>query len=783
MFKYSKFILFIIISLFLIGCGGGNSSGSEDDFLSSEDNNSNTLKPLNLNITLQKNIIDVSNKQRIEITTNNAKELFELVTSLLPEGFGLNSDEYQAELKESNNRKIDCDNEEKGTFLVSSYSDENLIDYQFYNCLVGDILIDGLIAVKFNSKDEIGQNGTFYGKNVNFSHNESNVSTDFLIEFNNTYQKESRKFYVKVIDNNLNEKIELNLKINTTQDATNISGIYLLENDTYFTISSKNLTRGYFNDLIALDGEAFFDEVVKYGINQQITIAGNNSKLNYSKKYGEKIIFEVQNTKYDFPFYSLDLNDTWNQNIEFFLNDNLYTPYINYNLSNVRELSLSNEYINVTNSLNIHIKTLDINPIANHKILIKLLDKPSNSNLDINETFDLNIVGFNDDNLTQFESSYSIVFDQDGWYTFDLHVFDYNEFISYTDSTFKIYYSKAKDIDDKVILSSNVSNDIIYYNESNNTIVLDRENKQILFINNLDQTSKIDLDIIPSNMILLKDNKTLVVNGESKVYTIALDNNNSITSFEMNGTFEKLVAFESNVFMFDREQWNIDNLVQLNIESKTTKRFDVIYDDYLLINKEFQSLYMIDNFGASVTKFKYEDNNLTKAYNEFLSLDGRKFWFISNTKLLTNRGIVYNITDTNESSDIQYSSSSEIISLKTNSAEQSTEMITGVDTSQNKNMIVLSLADNDNELGLYPRIMPSNDVKNTLKVINNLTYDLIDTYNLQNHVMHNQKIYRTFVSNIKMIENNKVFILYLAKANDDDSFYFYDVVNIKVTSL
>jgi len=776
MFKYSKFILFIIISLFLIGCGGGNSSGSED-------NNSNTLKTLNLNITLQKNIIDVSNKQRIEITTDNAQELFELVTSLLPKGFGINSDEYQASLKESNNTKIDCDNEEKGTFFLSSYSDENLIDFQFYNCLVDDILIDGLVAIKFNSKDEIGQNGTFYGKNVNFSDNENNVSTDFLIEFNNTYQKESRKFYVKVIDNNLNKKIELNLKINTTQDTTNISGIYLLENDTYFTISSKNLTRGYFNDLIALDGEAFFDEVVKYGINQQIVIAGNNSKLNYSKKYGKKIIFELQNTKYDFPFYSLDLNDTWNQNIEFFLNDNLYTPYINYNLSNVKELSLSNEYINVTNSPNIHIKTLDINPIANHKILIKLLDKPSNSNLDINETFDLNIVGSNDDNLTQFEGSYSIVFDQDGWYTFDLHVFDYNEFISYTDSTFKIYYSKAKDIDDKVILSSNVSNDIVYYNESNNTIVLDRENKQILFINNLDQTAKIDLDLIPSNMILLEDNKTLVVNGESKVYTIALDNNNSITSFEMNGTFEKLVAFESNIFMFDREQWNTDNLVQLNIESKTTKRFDVIYDDYLLINKEFQSLYMIDNFGTSVTKFKYQDNNLTKAYNEFLSLDGRNFWFISNTKLLTNRGIIYNITDTNESSDIQYSSSNEIISLKTNSVEQSAEMITGVDINQNKNMIALSLADNDNELGLYPRIMPRNNVKNTLKLINNLTYDLIDTYNLQNHVMHNQKIYRTFVSNIKMIENNKVFILYLAKANDDDSFYFYDVVNIKVTSL
>lgn len=81
--------------------------------------------------------------------------------------------------------------------------------------------------------------------------------------------------------------------------------------------------------------------------------------------------------------------------------------------------------------------------------------------------------------------------------------------------------------------------------------------------------------------------------------------------------------------------------------------------------------------------------------------------------------------------------------------------------------------------------MPSNDVKNTLKLINNLTYDLIDTYNLQNHVMYNQEMYRTFVSNIKMIENNKVFILYLAKAYDEDNFYvidrfyFYDVINIE----
>ncbi len=772
--------MIILVILIFTGCGGSSTS-TEGQIQAPIALN------LNLDTTVQKNIIDTTHKTPVELTTQNAIELFENAIYILPGSLGFLSYDYQILLEKSTNTKLDCDNNGVGSFFSSTYSDKNLIEFKYQNCLIDDLMINGFLAVKFNSKDEIGKLGTYYGKNITFTDAENNVSLDFIVEFDNTYENESRKFFVKATENNLNETIQANLEVNTTSDSTNMLGIYLLEDDTYFTLKSKNLTRGYFNSVIAMDANVFFDAVIdsNYGENyEEIILEGNNSSMTYKNKYNS-LYYELQNTQYEYPFFANSDNNNWNNNIEDIISKNIFNSDLNITLQNATNLYWSN-FITQDENLAVQFTTSDINPFASHKVNIELVEKPINSNLDFNQTMNVTSTYTNEDNITIFQGNTVINFDQSGWYEFHTKVYDKSW--SYQTVNTRIYFHEAKQLNIANKLSNNMSKEIIYLEDTNETILLDIENKKVLFLTDTHVTDEITLDTNVITMTLLDDNTTIAVGSEYKIYFINTEEKNIAKSLDFDGIVGHL-ASKNNFLYVSGLEGGSPYVYSINLENNISEKiyvYPLMHDDTMLLNKTLNKLYLlnynnwsrmvIDNHISSADTISYPFNNASGI--------STNFWLLSDSKLITDVGSTYNLLDTNDSAlDFRFLSNSELLSLeyKDNSY---VERINDLDIDNKNNSIFLSIAHSNTD-----DYIPDNEVESRIEVFEYDDFQYKNKYLLQKYTIYNNKIYRCVVSSIKVL-NNQIMILYQAKYFDNiyissnisgelkDSFYFYEIIDV-----
>ena len=782
--KNILFILTMLVVLIFTGCGGDSTSG---------DKQAQAPKILNLNLetTVQKNIIDITNKKYVEFTTQNAMQLFETAIYMLPGSLGLNADEYNILLEKSKNTRYDCDNKEKGSLFISTYSDKNLIEFKFDNCLSDDLILNSLFAVKFNSKEQIGNIGIYYGSNITFLNDENNITADFIVEFDNTYENESRKFFVKAIENDSNETIQVNFEVNTTSDSTNILGTYLFENNTYFTIKSKNLTRGYFNDLVALDSKAFFDDVLDsyYGEHyEEIILSGNNSSITYKNKYNH-LYYELQNIKYQYPFFADSDNNNWNNNIEDILSTNIFVSDLNITLQTATHLYWS-DFITVNKNLTMNFTTNDINPFASHKVKIELVEKPLNSNLDFNKTMDVTSKFTNENNITIFRGNTIINFDQPGWYTFDAKLYDQSW--NYQTVNTRIYFNEAKPLNITNKLSNNMAKEIIYLEKTHESILLDIENNKILFIIDNNITNEITLDTNIITMTLLEDNTTIAIGSEYKIYFLNTKEKNITKSLNFDGTIGHMVSKNNFLYVIGLEGGS-SYIYSINIENNIIKKLYVYAFNHnykMLLNKTLNSLYFLND--TSVNKVIVNESNISEIYSiiypdkyfENGQVFGTNFWQLSDSKLITDFGYTYNILDTNDSTlDFKFLSSSELVSLEYTGYSYYTyiEKINGFDIDHKNNSIFLSIANSDSN-----NYIPDNQIDSRIEVFDYENFQYKNKYQLEKYVIYDNRTYRCIVSSIKVL-NNQIMIMYQAKYFDfstntggeiQDSFYFYDIIDI-----
>ena len=762
-------LVLIMALLFIHACGGGGGSSSTSDSLFIA-NPSKDIKK-----------IDISDKEKTLLTKENILELFKMSGSYIPTDLEFSRYEYDVLLSKSAKKTQECSDGGSSTLVTDSQ--DNQLAFKFNECNTGTITINGIINIKFVQRTENGEVGYYRGKNLTFTDGTNTYTYNYNIKFNNGNSVASKEYYIDVYHVEKQERTKINMNIDFIEENMKITGTYLLNDNTYFTLESKNL-QSPSKPLLSIADTYLFDKALEYYTQKgQINLYGKNSELLY-KKVNSSFIYQLsQNDK---VFYRLKNRFTWTEDsTDLFSNE--YTP--NLGLTFSKAFIAESDYNMVLDkNQTVSVKVTDNDDFGNHKLLLTLVSKPSESQLSIvDQEISLNPLSEDWYNIT-LEGKVNIVFDKSGKYKFKVKVldgdyieekefsFDYQKNISFEDSN----YTK---------LSGELSSDILYISSINSTAFLNKENKELLFIDGSSNYSTVSLPLEPSNMTFIQNTNTLAISADAKVFIVDYSTKTIINQYSIPAVLGDVVVYNNYLYTLEKDtSWG--NLYSLNLTTGSINALRTYARSLTIsLNPILNSLYIIDgDDDSSIDKYDISNGNATKFYNSPYYSDYDFFdnlWYLSSSKLLTGSGITLSMSNT-QSHDMLYQGASEIVSLEKNKYNHFLEKIVSYDLNLDQSKFLLVRTDKESKK--YASIESDNHMLNQIELHNSSDNSLVFQKVLPQYYQDEFGVaYRCFVENAVFIGNNRILVLYEANSYDpssswsstvEDKFNFYQVIDI-----
>ncbi len=766
-------VLLMVAMLFINACGGGGgatSLASDDLFIANPSKN------------IEK--IDVSDKEKTLLTKENIDELFKMSGSSIPTDLEFSRYDYNQLLSKSDKQTKECTNGGSMTLVTDSLN--NQLAFGFNNCKMSTLTVNGVINVKFEQLTDSGEMGFYRGKDLEMTDGTNTYIYNYNIKFDNTNSASTKEYYVDVYHVEKEERTRINMTIRSSGESIKITGTYLLNDNTYFMLESKNLQSTTLPILSITDNYLFDSALDYYNQRGQIDLYGKNSEFLY-KKVNSSFLYQLsQNDK---VFYRLKNELTWSEDsTELFPNE--YTPYLNLTFSKafIEDSNYNDSKYNMVLDKNqtVSMKVTDNDDFGNYKLLLTLLSKPTESQLSIlNQEIPLNPLG-EDSYDTALEGKINIIFDTRGKYKFRVKVldgdrsiekdfsFDYQENISFEDSN----YTK---------ISGELSSDILYISSINSTVFLNKENKEILFIDENSNHNTVSLPLEPSNMILIPNTNTLAISADAKVFIVDYNTKTVINQYVVPAVLGDVVVHNNYLYTIKKDDsWS--SLYSLNLDTGSVNTLKTYNSSYRMsLNPILNSLYIIDSSSYSnIHKFDISEGNATKLYDSPYYNDYSFFnnlWYISSNKLLTASGITLSMSDT-KNQDMLYQGASEIVSLNKNKYNYFVEKIVNYSLSKDGSKFLIVRADKESKR--YASLESDNHMLNRLGIYNSSDNSVEFQKVLPQYYQDEVGVaYRCFVENAIFIGNNKVLVLYEANSYDSswsstvvDKFNFYQIIDI-----
>ena len=745
--------------LFIHACGGGGGSSSTSDSLFIA-NPSKDIKK-----------IDISDKEKTLLTKENILELLKMSTSYIPTDLEFSRSEYDVLLSKSDKKTQKCS--DGGFITLVTDAKNSKLAFGFDNCKIEGITSNGAINIEFKERTDNGEVGFYRGKDLTFTDGTNTYIYNYNIKFNNRdYNDGTKEYYIDVYHLEKDEQTKINMTIQSFAEDTNITGTYLLNNNTYFTLESKDLKNLYLPILSIRDNQLFDDFFDTFNDNGEILLHGRNSEFIY-RIIDYKNFYSIEDK--NVTFYSIEDND-WTEDI-YTLFSNDFAPYIGIVVkkSFVRDSEI---YIVLDENQTFELIINDSDRFGRYSAYIKCLKKPQGSQL--LDRVEIPLSKSQQVSHINLDTFRTISFDKEGLYVFEVEVHDGEKIAK---KTFSFEYYKNVSIE-KNRLDGEFSEDILFEPSTKSLLLLDEKNSELVIIDNSFSKVVVPLPLQPSNMTLIPNTTYVAISSDAKIFVVDIQTETIIKEYIVPDSMGDLVVFSHYIYTLkNTDNWS--NLYSINMDTSDvgTLKMASYGKGRIIVNPEQKSLYIMNN-GVSpgdIDKFDISDGNASELYDSPYHGDynfGYTLWYISSSKLLTSSGITLSMNNT-KSLDMIYQGSSEIARLEKSKYGWVKESIIKYEESKDKSRYLILSSDTDSTKGSYS-LISRNHIANQLSIYTNKSK--VPVFN-QTIIKYYQnefgEKYRCYIQNGLFLDNNRVFILY--EAWNDDSrgkFNFYQIIDI-----
>jgi len=741
--------------LFLVGCSGGGAEQPTDT----------------VTYTVQK--LDVQHKKKTVFDKNNSVELLKMIAKHSPTGIGLEKNDVREAIATNESQTQTCAG--GGSLKLTANSTKNQLTILYDQCIANSSLkLDGEMIVTLDKSINGSIADYLTVKNMVYSYGGYMVTYNYTVKAYIQDGVNRWDYYVEVKDTLLQQEFKYNFYISQDDEEMKFSGTYLLQDDTYFTLSSAGLPSYIGMYLFGFAEEINFDSLVLDG--GKVLLEGDESSI---KIASSSDISFVELTEKGNTFYAESGDDEWTSNpYDLFPNGNEPSIDLIINGDIIWDEAIFTHDKKISLKLEI---TDDDNFHDYHTVKLKLVSKPTGSELSTEEQ----TITMKDGEYASITySNVDIAFDKDGSYTFVLTVVD-GEYTSQKEFTIE-YYDAALS-ENQHLLSGNILDSVFLSNKNAVALLSSKPtNKLTLMGTNGSVLSTLDLPAVPSALEVSQDQKKLAISADAKIFLVdvtAVDNPQILETYDVPAKLGEISMHKNYIYALEKKEGHI-NLYSVNIADgnyTTIESASHGLNPTMIVNPVQESLYIMDS-GLSpqnIDKFDISSGEAQKLYGSPDDEDQpfcSNMWLFSNGETVTACGVTLTM-DSAESDDMQYHGMFPSENLSIDEYGNPETIIRSMHTNKELDKTLVSIS---TKVYNYDTDTILDDYRSMIEIYSHADKTLKYSSAVQKYYVDDDgKEYLLFIEDAYLVSSNKVLIVYRAVINhefthnpDNDKFIF-----------